>query len=93
MTNEVRRGFRVTGRVQGVGFRWFTTTTARRLGLRGSVKNLRDGSVEVVVEGPADAVDALANRLREGPPASRVERVEEISSGLPVPERDFQVVG
>lgn len=88
----VRRGYRVSGRVQGVGYRWFTTTAARELGLRGSVKNLADGAVEVVVEGPPDAVETLARRLSQGPPAARVEAVREVEPSLPVPAAGFEVV-
>ena len=93
MDEIVRRGFRVTGRVQGVGFRWFTTTTARELGVRGAVKNLRDGAVEVVAEGPAAAVQALAERLGAGPRGARVEAVREVAPSLPVPREGFEVVG
>lgn len=92
MGDSVRRGFRVTGRVQGVGYRWFATTTARELGLRGAVRNLPDGAVELVAHGPAAAVEALARRLRDGPAAARVEGVEEVASDLPLPDAGFRVV-
>lgn len=65
----------VRGRVQGVGYRVFALREATRLGLAGYVANLADGSVEVVAEGPADDLDALEERLAEGPPAGFVERV------------------
>lgn len=65
----------VRGRVQGVGFRYFVLREATYLGLDGFVANERDGSVHVVAEGAADVLDALLERLREGPPASIVERV------------------
>lgn len=70
------RRFLVTGRVQGVGFRYFTETTAVSLGLRGFVRNLRDGRVEVVAEGAAEAVDAFEQALRTGPAHARVDQVE-----------------
>lgn len=89
----MRRSFRITGRVQGVGFRWFTTRAARELGLRGSVRNLRDGAVEVVAEGPSDAVEALARRIARGPSGARVDAVEEVGSDLPVPDDGFRTVG
>lgn len=76
----MRRAYRVTGTVQGVGFRWFSRETATRLGLRGTVRNVPDGSVEVVAEGPEAAVAELRTRLEEGPPGARVAAVEELPS-------------
>jgi acylphosphatase len=67
----------VRGRVQGVGFRYFVLREAGYLGLEGFVANEPDGSVRVVAEGPPAALDDLLERLREGPPASIVERVIE----------------
>jgi acylphosphatase len=67
----------VRGRVQGVGFRYFVLREADYLGLDGYVANERDGSVRVVAEGPTDVLDALLERLREGPPSSIVDRVIE----------------
>ena len=77
------RRFRVTGRVQGVGFRYFVRTRARGLGLAGRVRNLRDGSVEVEATGDAAALEGLRQALAEGPPGARVEAVEE--QELPAP--------
>lgn len=74
----VARAFLVSGRVQGVGFRWWTKRTADELGLAGAVRNRRDGRVELRVRGAPDAVGSLAVRLRQGPPAARVEAVEEL---------------
>jgi acylphosphatase len=68
--------FLVHGRVQGVGFRWFVWKTAERLGLGGLARNLPDGSVEVVAEGPGPALEQLARALQRGPPLAQVERVE-----------------
>ena len=67
----------VRGRVQGVGFRYFVLREASYLGLDGFVANERDGSVHVVAEGPIAELDELLERLRDGPPASIVERVIE----------------
>jgi acylphosphatase len=64
--------FIVTGRVQGVGFRWFVIREARELDLRGFVRNLEDGSVEVVAEGDTVAIEALAAALAHGPVAAEV---------------------
>jgi acylphosphatase len=66
---------RVTGRVQGVGFRMATRSRARQLGLRGYVANCPKGEVEVLASGPEDAVRALIEWLAEGPPAARVADV------------------
>lgn len=67
---------RVTGRVQGVGFRWHTVGHARELGVVGWVRNEPDGSVVIHVEGPHEAVSAMIDRLCVGPPAARVDKVE-----------------
>lgn len=66
----------ISGRVQGVGFRWFVYRTAERLGLRGWARNLPDGRVEVVAAGASDALGRLDGALREGPLAAHVENVE-----------------
>lgn len=67
----------VHGRVQGVGFRWFVVRNAEALGVGGTVRNRPDGAVEAILSSadPAD-VESLIQRLRQGPPASRVDRVE-----------------
>lgn len=66
----------VSGRVQGVAFRWFTRDQASRLGLVGTVRNLSDGRVEVVVAGDDGAVEQLRLAVGEGPPMARVSAVE-----------------
>jgi len=66
----------VHGMVQGVGFRWWTRSRALELGLVGSAKNLLDGRVEVVVEGPQEACDDLLRQLRAAGTPGRVEHVE-----------------
>lgn len=72
----VRRRVIVHGRVQGVWFRGSTEDEARAAGVCGWVRNLSDGRVEAVFEGPAEAVDALVAFCRRGPRHARVERVE-----------------
>jgi acylphosphatase len=67
---------RVTGRVQGVSFRWYAAREAGRLGLTGWVRNEPDGSVAAHLEGPDDAVEEMADWCGHGPPAARVEQVE-----------------
>jgi len=68
---------RVSGMVQGVGFRYFTERVAQEIGLVGYVRNCRDGSVEVVAEGEMEALRHLLRYLKRGPSGARVERVEE----------------
>jgi acylphosphatase len=65
----------VRGRVQGVGFRYAAVEQARRLGLRGWVRNRADGAVELAAAGPADAVAALLDWVAQGPPLARVHEV------------------
>ncbi|MGA7988847.1 MAG: acylphosphatase [Candidatus Dormiibacterota bacterium] len=66
----------VHGRVQMVGFRAFVILHAGDAGLAGTVRNLADGSVEAVLEGPRDAVEQMLDLLRVGPSHARVERVD-----------------
>jgi acylphosphatase len=71
----VARRFLISGRVQGVGFRWFVHDTATREGVTGWVTNLLDGRVEAFVEGEQDAVRRVEAALRSGPRSAHVERV------------------
>ena len=66
----------VTGRVQGVGMRVACVHEAERAGVTGWVRNLRDGRVELVLEGEARAVDTVLCWLQGGPPAARVDHVD-----------------
>ncbi len=66
----------VTGRVQGVGFRFFAERAARDAGVRGFVRNLPDGGVETVAEGEDDAVHRYLERVRQGPMGARVTDVQ-----------------
>lgn len=70
------RHYVISGRVQGVGFRFFTQAAAVREGIYGWVRNLPDGRVEVMAEGETDAVNRFEHRLRHGPPGARVDRVD-----------------
>jgi len=72
---RVRLRLLVRGRVQGVWFRGWTREQARALGVEGFARNLHDGSVEVVAQGPRDAAEALARACRMGPPSARVDAV------------------
>ena len=66
----------VKGRVQGVGFRWFVSREASGLELTGGVRNLSDGTVEVVAEGRLEALTALLEALRRGPSGSHVTDIQ-----------------
>ena len=89
MENEECRGYVVRGRVQGVGFRWFTQRAGGALGLGGQVRNLTDGSVEVHARGAASALAELEAALRKGPPGSRVDEVEGIAGDARTPRDSF----
>jgi acylphosphatase len=86
----IARRLIVSGRVQGVGFRFFAERAARELALAGFVRNLPNGAVEAVAEGEEEAIVRYVERLREGPRMGRVTdlRVEEIAvSGY----REFEI--
>ena len=87
----VRRRLVAGGRVQGVWFRDSTRREAERLGVAGSARNLPDGTVEVVAEGEADAVDRLEAFVRAGPGHAEVDRVE-VTGEAPEGLRGFTVV-
>jgi acylphosphatase len=79
--------------VQGVGFRWFVAGHARSLGLTGYARNLPNGSVEVVVDGPEDAIPELERMLRSGPASAQVERVEQSTEPGTIPiTKGFDVI-
>lgn len=89
-----RMRLEIHGRVQGVGFRWFTRERARRWGLRGWVMNRPDGTVELVAEGPRESLDGLRADVRRGPPGAFVDEVRQLpveGNGDALPE-PFTVV-
>jgi acylphosphatase len=71
------RTFRISGLVQGVGFRYYALRRAQERGVVGYVRNLSDGRVEVVAEGAEEALESLKGDLAVGPGAAKVARVEE----------------
>lgn len=73
---EARLHVSVHGYVQGVSFRYYTLHRAREMGLCGYVRNLWDGSVEVVAEGPRQSLEQLLSWLHQGPPGAQVEQVK-----------------
>ena len=82
---------RIAGRVQGVGYRYWTERVAGELGLAGWVRNRRDGSVEALFAGPAAEVAEMLERCRDGPRSARVTAVSVIEEGQSVPE-GFEVL-
>jgi len=72
----VAKQLKISGRVQGVGFRYSMVEEARLLGLNGWVRNRRDGTVEAMVDGPPQAMDAILAWARRGPPGARVTDVQ-----------------
>ncbi|HET7100827.1 MAG TPA: acylphosphatase [Terriglobia bacterium] len=90
MTKQARK-YVVTGRVQGVGFRYFTENVANRLGLSGYVKNCADGSVEAYAIGDAAALDEFRTHLEKGPRSARVDQVQEFEEQVQTGARRFVV--
>ena len=82
----------VTGMVQGVGYRWWTRAEAQRLGVSGWVKNRLDGRVEAEAEGDAQAVAALVDWMRGGPPSATVTALE-TAEVAPTGETGFRIAG
>ena len=85
------RRYRIMGRVQGVGFRYFVWREAETLGIDGWVRNCADGTVEALAQGSSHDLDRFQNRLEEGPRWSRVTSVavtdeadEEVPSGFEI---------
>ncbi|MFH1312177.1 MAG: acylphosphatase [Candidatus Eisenbacteria bacterium] len=87
MGEIVRVRVRVSGVVQGVGFRYFARKAGTSFGLAGSVKNLPDGSVEVVAQGEEQAVHGFLSELKVGPRYASIERVD---IRWEKPENDFR---
>jgi len=86
------RRYLIEGRVQGVGFRFFTRNAARALGLSGFVRNLSDGSVEAVARGSEEALEAFEQSLRRGPAGSRVDAVERTDAAQVPMQSEFVIL-
>jgi len=82
LSERIAKFYRVRGRVQGVGFRYFVEQTAKRLGVRGWVRNDDDGSVEVYAAGRAEQLAELAGYLWKGPRWAEVRGVDESEAPL-----------
>jgi acylphosphatase len=90
---DFARRYVVTGRVQGVGFRWFVENEASKLGLAGWVRNREDGSVEVLAAGTKGQLDALYTVLQRGPRAARVDLVD-VTEAVPTKDlKSFRIEG
>jgi acylphosphatase len=74
---EVARLYLISGRVQGVGFRFFAEKVGNQLGVRGYVRNLSTGSVEIYAIGEPGVLETFKSRLARGPLGARVEQIEE----------------
>jgi acylphosphatase len=72
----IAKRFTISGRVQGVGFRFFVEDRAAVEGVHGYVRNLPDGTVEALIEGDDESVLRVERALRRGPPSARIERVD-----------------
>ncbi len=90
MKQILRYKIHISGRVQGVGFRWSAATEARDRNINGYVKNLPDGGVYIEAEGLREELDAFVEWCKKGPGLSVVENVN-IESAPPVSFKDFRI--
>jgi len=78
MSDITEKHLLISGRVQGVGFRYFTRKNAQKIGVSGFVKNLPDGDVEVAFRGSPGQIQHMENLITNGPPGSKVNKIEEL---------------
>ena len=90
---SLTRQYRIRGRVQGVGYRYFTLRVAQRLGVRGWVRNLPDGDVEVYAEASIETLREFRSQLERGPSFSDVHEVEEKAAAVNEPYTTFEIRG
>jgi acylphosphatase len=88
---RLARRYLVRGRVQGVGFRYFTQAAAVRAGVGGWVRNNADGTVEIAASGEAAAIGTLEADIRRGPPGARVDHVAVTDEAPAEPRTDFVI--
>ena len=91
MTGKRTKKVIISGKVQGVFYRLETQKAARQAGVAGYVKNLADGSVEAVFQGPPEAVDQMVAWCHQGPPAARVDQVIDDVAPSQTDFKDFEV--
>lgn len=89
---RVHAGFRIDGRVQGVGFRRWTARRAGAYGLAGTVRNRADGSVEVMVVGDSDEVRCFLSELKDGPRFAKVDGIVKVPCTLPLDASGFVIL-
>lgn len=87
---RIARRYLISGRVQGVGFRYFAADVAAREGITGWVRNLPDRRVEIAAEGDREAVERFERAIRHGPPAARVDEVD-VTEAVPADAFGFSV--
>lgn len=85
------RILRIHGKVQGVGYRFFATRVARRIGLKGWITNIRDSTVEATVEGEKAAIDEWIEELKEGPRYAEVTKIDQETKQFSGKLPDFDV--
>ena len=78
MESELRLDLFIEGKVQGVGYRYSAKIKAESMGIRGSVQNLRDGSVFVTAQGEKEAIDKFVRWCHKGPPGAKVSNIEKV---------------
>ena len=86
-----QRVIRIHGKVQGVGYRFFATRVARRLGLKGYIQNNRDATVDAVVEGEGNDIDQWIEDLKEGPRYAEVTKIDQETKDFTGRLGDFDV--
>lgn len=90
---KIARTYVISGRVQGVGFRYFAERVANQLGIRGYVKNLSTGSVEVYAIGNENSLEQLKRHLAEGPRSARVTSLDESEETVSAEYSRFEIEG
>jgi acylphosphatase len=92
MSKKMVKQIKISGRVQGVGFRYFTYKIAQEYGITGWVKNCTDGSVEALIAGEESDVEKMMKAISRSPAMAHVNRITELSSGVEIPDSDsFQI--
>lgn len=91
MTNKIRKAARAQGRVQGVGFRFFVQTEAKKARVTGWVKNENDGSVTMEIQGTPEQLTALEERIKKGNGFARVSQLDSTEIAVVAGESQFSI--